>query len=602
MSTFSGGGRYQPVRALGAGGMGRVCLARDSVLLREVALKVLDEHHAGIEEFVERFRREAKAAASLSHPHIVAVYDYGENERGVPYIAMEYVSGGMLKDRIRERGKLPPRVAASVTLQIATALEVAHQRGIVHRDLKPENVLVSADGNVKVTDFGIAKAAEATVVTATSTVLGSVRYLSPEQASGREVGPASDLYSLGIVLYEMLTGEVPFTAETPIATAMRHLTEAPAHPSEFEPHTPAALEAVTLKLLEKHPADRYPSAGALAEDLKRLLAGATPAAYDPTGRIIRAGWPSKRPPRRKRRRRIFGALTIIPAVAGLVVLASGVSLGEESPFVRLVGERAQEPLTRVEAPATVAGGQEEERVALTAPESPPNQAGTPQDGGHEESATADEKTTEPEPQQLAVQPVAHKGTAPPPPELAPQTAQRQAPEIVAVPDLTGMSVAEAEVALVEVGLILRIASYARGEEVPEGVILYQDAPPGYEAYPGATVAVTVSSGPPPTPEKSEESKPVREKASSKEVPARDLEAKREPAREKATSGVSGRDRGKDDRLDAKEERGRAGQRPAVENRPHQEEEHRGSSRGANRRDKGDGGKDKRGNGLAHMFR
>jgi serine/threonine protein kinase len=323
--TSLGGGRYEVVRALGAGGMGCVYLARDSVLSREVALKVLDERHAETEEFVERFRREARAAASLSHPNIVAVYDYGEDERGAPYIAMEHVAGGTLKDRIKETGKLPPRVAAGVALQIASALEAAHESGIVHRDVKPENVLVTEDGNVKVADFGIARAAEATAVTATSTVLGSVRYLSPEQASGGEVGPASDLYSLGVVLYEMLSGEVPFEAHNPIATAMRHLTETPAPPREFEPRIPAALEAVTLKLLVKDPPDRYPSAGALAEDLERLLAAA-PAASAPTERIIRAGWLPERPPQ-SRRRGILAALAVIPMVAVLVVLASSVGLG-----------------------------------------------------------------------------------------------------------------------------------------------------------------------------------------------------------------------------------------------------------------------------------
>jgi hypothetical protein len=595
MSTFFGGGRYELVRALGAGGMGCVHLTRDSVLSREVALKVLDERHAGSEEFVERFRREAKAAASLSHPNIVAVYDYGENEQGSPYIAMEHVPGGTLKDRIQERSKLPPRVAAAVALQIASALEVAHERGIIHRDVKPENVLVTEDGNVKVADFGIAKAAEATAVTATSAVLGSVRYLSPEQASGGEVGPASDLYSLGVVLYEMLTGEVPFTAENPIATAMRHLTEAPVPPSEFESHIPATLEAVALKLLEKAPADRYPSAGALAEDLKRLFAEAASVASVPTEMSVSAARPPERPPRRKRRRRILAALGTIPVAAGLVVLTSGVGLGEESPFVRLVEERAQEPLLRVETPATIVGRQEGERVALAAPETPPDQAGAPEDGGHEkqeEPAPVDEKASEPELQQLAVQPVAHKGAAPPAPNPVPnpaaQPAQRREPETVAVPDLTGMSMAEVEVALAEVGLIVRIASYARSEEVPEGVILYQDAPPGYEAYPGATVAVTVSSGPPPAPEEPEEVEPVE--SPDVEHP----EEERKPEREKASPTENGRDRGKNDRLDAKEERRRPGQRPAAEKRPHQEEERRSSSGEAKDRGKGDGGKEKRG--------
>jgi hypothetical protein len=581
--------------------MGRVYLARDSVLSREVALKVLDERHAETEEFVERFRREAKAAASLSHPHIVAVYDYGDDERGPPYIAMEHVAGGTLKDRIRERGKLPPRVAAGVALQIATALEAAHQRGIVHRDVKPENVLVTEEGDVKVADFGIARAAEATAVTATSTVLGSVRYLSPEQASGGEVGPASDLYSLGVVLYEMLSGEVPFEAHNPIATAMRHLTQVPAPPCEFEPRIPAALEAVTLKLLEKDPADRYPSAEALAEDLERLLAGATPAAFAPTERNIRAGWPLERPPR-SRRRGILAALAVIPVVAVLVVLASGVGLGEEGPLAQIVGEGAKEPLLRVEAPATAAGGGERERVLLAAPESPPEQASASEDGGQEEPSPPHEKASEPEPQQPTLQPATHKGTAPPTPEPAAQAVQE--PETVAVPDLAGMSIAEAEVALAEVGLLMRIASYAWSKDVPEGMILSQDAPPGYEAYPGATVAVTVSSGPPPAPEEPEEVEPVEppkvqpqemepaklvgEKFASKGVLDIELEAEHERVREKASPEKHGRIHGKEDRPGAKEER------PAIEKGPPHEGQRRVSSGEAKDRGKGDGGKQDRG--------
>jgi eukaryotic-like serine/threonine-protein kinase len=569
MSTFFGGERYEFVRALGAGGMGCVYLVRDPVLSREVALKVMDERLAGSEEFVERFRREAKAAASLLHPNIVAVYDYGENEQGAPYIAMEHVPGGTLEDTIREKGKLPPRVAAAVALQIAGALEAAHERGIVHRDVKPENVLVSEEGHVKVADFGIAKAAEATAVTATSAVLGSVRYLSPEQARGGEVGPESDLYSLGVVLYEMLTGEVPFRAENPIATAMRHLTEAPAHPSEFEPRIPTLLETVTLKLLAKDPADRYTSARALAEDLERVLAGAAP-----TEGIRGAGQLSERSPRR-RRRRTLSALATIPAVAVLVALASGIGLGEESPLVRLVGGRAQEPLLRVEVPATAAGKQE--RAAFAAPE--PGQADAPtEDGGHKKPPPAEEKSSEP--QQLAVQAVANRGTAPP----APRSVQRQAPETTAVPDLTGMSAAEAEAALAEVGLILRIDSYVSREDVPEGIVLYQDAPPGYDAYPGATVAVTVNSGPPPALQEPEKVKPAKENGAA----PGDREAKRKPAREKASAAERRRARGRDDRPAAREERRPQEHRPAAEKRPHKDGE-RHASLGKGKAHRGRGG-------------
>jgi eukaryotic-like serine/threonine-protein kinase len=244
--------RYEISHLLGAGGMGRVYLARDRSLSRDVALKVLDERHAENPEFVERFRREAKAAASLSHPNMLTVYDAGEDDE-TPYIAMEYVPGGTLKNRIQQRGALPPRVAAGVTFEVANALAAAHEKSIVHRDIKPENVLVTDQGHAKVGDFGIARAATATAITETDLILGSVRYLSPEQAKGEEVGPPSDLYSLGVVLYEMLTGRVPFDGENPIATAMKHVTEEPTSPRELDPTIPKALEAITLKLLKKDP-------------------------------------------------------------------------------------------------------------------------------------------------------------------------------------------------------------------------------------------------------------------------------------------------------------------------------------------------------------
>ena len=194
--------RYALLELLGSGGMGRVYLAYDENLKRQVALKVLAEHHARTPEFVERFEREARSVASLNHPHIVRVFDSGKDADGSPYIAMEFASGGTLKDRIRAGGPLPPREAARLALQVADALGAAHAAGIVHRDVKPENVLLTEGGDVKVADFGIARATEATAMTQTSMILGTAPYLSPEQATGESVGPASDLYSLGVVLYE----------------------------------------------------------------------------------------------------------------------------------------------------------------------------------------------------------------------------------------------------------------------------------------------------------------------------------------------------------------------------------------------------------------
>jgi tRNA A-37 threonylcarbamoyl transferase component Bud32 len=274
-------GRYVPGDLLGGGGMAQVYLARDEVLGRDVALKILRERYAHDEGFVERFRREAKNAAALNHPSIVQVYDQGSTEDGDHYIAMECVPGGTLAERIKREGPLDPREAAGVASRVAEALSVAHGRGIIHRDIKPQNVLLTASGEAKVADFGIARAASSKTMTETSLILGTASYMSPEQVRGERAGPESDLYSLGVVLYEMLTGEQPYTADNPIATAMKHLDEPPRHPREANPAVPEDLDDLTAKLLAKQPEDRYASAAELAEDLRRVREGLPPLAAQP---------------------------------------------------------------------------------------------------------------------------------------------------------------------------------------------------------------------------------------------------------------------------------------------------------------------------------
>src|SRR5215211_8273721 len=229
--------------------MARVYLAHDEVLDRDVALKVLREQFAEDEEFVERFKREAQSAAALSHSNIVQVYDRGEAGDGTSYIAMEYVPGGTLKDRLLERGALPVRTTAAVALQIAEALQVAHERGVIHRDIKPHNILITDSGHVKVADFGIARAADATTISHLGDILGTAKYMSPEQATGKPATPKSDLYSLGVVLYEMLTGELPYTAESPVAVSMKHLNEPLRPPKELNPEIPEDLNALVSKLM-----------------------------------------------------------------------------------------------------------------------------------------------------------------------------------------------------------------------------------------------------------------------------------------------------------------------------------------------------------------
>src|ERR671924_1201548 len=218
-------GRYRIMRKLGAGGMANVYLAEDQELGRRVAIKILNDRHANDDQFIERFRREAKNAAGLSHPNIVSIYDRGEAE-GTYYIAMEYLEGRTLKELIVTKGPTPIHVAIDYTRQILAALGFAHRNGIVHRDIKPHNVVVGPDGRLKVTDFGIARSG-ASQMTEAGSIIGTAQYLSPEQARGAPVSPASDIYSAGVVLYEMLTGTVPFTGDTPLEIAMKHLSTVP---------------------------------------------------------------------------------------------------------------------------------------------------------------------------------------------------------------------------------------------------------------------------------------------------------------------------------------------------------------------------------------
>jgi eukaryotic-like serine/threonine-protein kinase len=266
------GGRYRLISRLGSGGMADVWLADDEMLNRKVALKFLHERFAQDAQFVERFRREAQSAAGLQHPNIVGVYDRGETD-GRHWIAMEYVEGASLADLIA-RG-LSVGEAVEIVRQILVGVRFAHARGIVHRDLKPQNVLVDPEGRARVTDFGIARAG-VSEITATGSVLGTAQYLSPEQAQGLEVTAAADLYSVGVILYEALTGRVPFEADTPVAVALKQVSEQPRRPSEVNPALPRALDGVVLKALAKDPQNRYASAD---EFLKALEA----AESDPTG-------------------------------------------------------------------------------------------------------------------------------------------------------------------------------------------------------------------------------------------------------------------------------------------------------------------------------
>ncbi|HBW38433.1 Stk1 family PASTA domain-containing Ser/Thr kinase [Desulfosporosinus sp. BICA1-9] len=263
------GGRYEVLERIGAGGMAIVYKAKDVLLNRVVTIKVLREQFVTDEDFIRRFRREAQSAASLSHPNIVSIYDVGK-DGDTEYIVMEYVEGRNLKEIIREYAPLSTDQSINLARQITGAIQNAHEHHIIHRDIKPHNILVTADGHTKVTDFGIARAVSSATVTHTGDIVGSVHYLSPEQAKGIQSNEQSDIYSLGIVLYELLTGKVPYDGETPIAIALKHLQQLPVPPSKLNPRIGREFEAVIMRAISKSPEQRYLAAKDLLEDLNHI--------------------------------------------------------------------------------------------------------------------------------------------------------------------------------------------------------------------------------------------------------------------------------------------------------------------------------------------
>lgn len=499
--------RYKLRALLGSGGMAEVYLAHDEVLDRDVALKLLKDHYAGNEEFLERFKREARNAASLSHPHIVPVLDWGESEDGTYYMTMEYLLSGTLKDHILQRGTLPPQTVVEVALEIAAALRAAHKRGIIHRDIKPRNILITDSGHVKVADFGIARAAEATTVSDLGDILGSVKYMSPEQAAGERVGAASDLYSLGVVLYEMLTGTVPYAVDTPWDVAVEHAGGPPPRPREVNPEVPEGLDALVMRLLATHPEDRYGSAARLAAELRRVRDGLSPlvslgdnATTAALGTRETSRLPASAPDATGPHRRTKWFLGLAASVALLALLSS------------VGGAVGWNPLGGPGAPSIP-------EILRGSPGGPSEEAGKKLSRPEEVKVPGVEDLTGQEARE-------HLGDAGFDTEVRPQTSPEEdagrvleqsvpdgkateegskilltvgeAPEVAKVPSLVGLGYTEAENKLDEAGLLLGGVRETPSETVPAGVIMKQDPQPETTLEPNSYVYLTTSVGPPDT--------------------------------------------------------------------------------------------------------
>ncbi len=459
--------------------MARVYLAHDEVLGRDVALKILRDQYAEDAEFAERFKREAQSAASLSHPNIVSVYDRGVDEDGTSYIAMEYVPGGSLKERISRDGFLEADSAIGVALQITDALEVAHGRGVIHRDIKPHNVLLTSNGDVKVADFGIARAAAHTSISHTSLVLGTASYMSPEQALSESVDARSDLYSLGVLLYEMLTGELPYTADNPVAISMKHVNEPLRPPREINPTIPEGVDAIVTKLLSKDPNDRYKGATELAEDLRRardglplLAAGPVDVGTRPTR--VETRRPASPPPpvqTRTRRRRI----TPWVLAAMFLLLALLVGLGwnpSQNSENNAVGVPSVEGLAQEQARQELEA--ENFQVEIQRQESSPENSETVLNQSPDGGSRAERGS----PVDIVV------GSGPSP---------------VAVPEVTNTSLAEAEAALGQADLTVGNVRQIESSDYAPGIVMEQGIQPGEQVPPGTGVNLGVSVAPPPAP-------------------------------------------------------------------------------------------------------
>ncbi len=473
--------RYELTEKLGAGGMAEVRLGRDRVLGRTIAVKTLLSQFASDPSFIARFRREAQSAASLNHPQIVGVYDTGSHD-GTHYIVMEFIEGKTLRDVIREEGPLLPERAAEIAADVCAALEFAHQHGIVHRDVKPANIMLTKQGGVKVTDFGIARAMTGDTVTQTAAVLGTAQYFSPEQAQAAPVDARSDIYSLGVVLYEMLTRQVPFTGSSPVAIAYKHVKEDPIPPSRLNPDVPPPFEAIVMKALAKNPGNRYQSAQEMRADLQRALHGkpvsAEPVMMPPieaTGVVTGVpdetvmiqrpvtGGPPPVEPKRRRLGVVLLALIILGIVGVLIWALTGIGK-DKTEFVRvpsLIGLKAdiaQAQLTRLGLKfTTTLAPSDEYEAGLVSGQDPA-----------EGTRIAKGKNVK-----LVIS---------------------QGERLVKVPDVRGKTRQQAEQLLEAAGLQLGIVTEQPSDKVAKGLIISQNPVAGASIKPNSTVEIVVSSG------------------------------------------------------------------------------------------------------------
>ena len=484
--------RYELEELIGGGGMADVYKARDCLLNRPVAVKILHEEFKQDKEFVDKFQREAQAAARLSHPNIVNIYDVGVAD-GDHYIVMEYVPGRTLKDRIRQEGHLSVSESLRVAREIAEALAHAHANNIVHCDIKPHNILMMADGHAKVADFGIARAVTESTMTYSGNVIGSVHYFSPEQAKGTMITPKSDVYSLGVVLYEMLTGKLPFTGDNPVSIAVKHLQEEPVPVRQIDPAIPPVIEAIVSKAMSKDPAMR-PTSAELVQDISQaermLMAGSqsmpqmAPMAQDPDAtQVLPRVQPTQQPipPRRapqdegydedepEKEKSIFKSKKFIAGL--LVVLLAGFFVGAFMSYGKF-WSTAEVTVPDVTGKQMTLARQilEDKKLRVNVAET--YNADVPAGQVVSQNPTAGSKVKE---QRLVTIYVSKGG------------------EEIEMPDLTGLSKSDAEAQLKKMGLKLG-SVYEKYSNEEAGTVIKQDPKAGTKISRGQTVDITVSKG------------------------------------------------------------------------------------------------------------